>query len=54
MKEFLDMGGYGAYVWTCYGATLAVLIGNILAARRRLHLELEKARRRAHALEVDR
>jgi heme exporter protein CcmD len=26
--EALAMGGYGAYVWTCFGLTLAVLIIN--------------------------
>ena len=26
MTEALSMGGYGAYVWSCYGLTLAVLI----------------------------
>ena len=34
LGEFLSMGGYGAYVWSCYGLTLAVLI--ILEWRARL------------------
>lgn len=25
VHEFLSMGGYGAYVWAAYGATLGVL-----------------------------
>ncbi|GIT15192.1 MAG: hypothetical protein CM1200mP36_09480 [Gammaproteobacteria bacterium] len=29
------MGGYAAYVWSAYGITLIVLIGNIWAAYRR-------------------
>ena len=32
--EALSMGGYGAYVWSCYGLTLVVLI--ILDWRSRL------------------
>jgi heme exporter protein D len=43
LTEFLAMGGYGAYVWTCFGLVVAVLIWNIVAARR-LHAE---ARRQA-------
>lgn len=34
-SEFLAMGGYGLYVWGSYAVTAAVLILNILAARRR-------------------
>ena len=29
------MGGYGAYVWTCFGLTLAVLVINEWRARAR-------------------
>jgi heme exporter protein D len=37
MTDFLAMGGYAAYVWTAYGAALAVLIGLTVTtlARRR-------------------
>ena len=35
MTEFFLMGGYAAYVWSSYGITLIVLIGNIWAAYRR-------------------
>ncbi|HEX7029163.1 MAG TPA: heme exporter protein CcmD [Gammaproteobacteria bacterium] len=34
MKEFLSMGGYAAYVWSCFGLTFAVLIANAVLARR--------------------
>jgi heme exporter protein D len=34
-SEFLAMGGYGLYVWGSYGAAAAVLVLNVLAARRR-------------------
>lgn len=33
MQEFLDMGGYGAYVWGAFGITVLVLIWNAWAAR---------------------
>lgn len=45
--DFLNMSGYGPYVWSCYGLTLAVLIGNAWAARRRLAAALLHAQRRA-------
>lgn len=35
MKEFLDMGGYGLYVWSAYGLSLLVLTLNVVAARLR-------------------
>ena len=28
MSEFLNMGGYAAYVWTAYGITLVVIVVN--------------------------
>ena len=43
LAEFLAMGKYGAFVWPCIILTCAVLIGNVIAARR-LHAE---ARRQA-------
>jgi heme exporter protein CcmD len=36
MREFLSMGGNGAYVWSAYGITLAILVWNIWTARARL------------------
>jgi heme exporter protein D len=35
MPDFLSMGGYAQEVWTAFGVTAVVLIGNLLAARRR-------------------
>ncbi|MFL6601616.1 MAG: heme exporter protein CcmD [Steroidobacteraceae bacterium] len=46
MSEFLNMGGYAAYVWTSYGLTLAVIVLNIVWARRLLAKSREEARRR--------
>jgi len=34
MKEFLAMGGYAGYVWPSFGLTLAVLVFNVVVARR--------------------
>ena len=47
MTEYFAMGGYAAYVWTAYGAALAVLVGLTVAtlARRR------SSRRSLEALE---
>ena len=28
--EFIDMGGYGAYVWSSYGIALVVLVANVV------------------------
>jgi heme exporter protein D len=43
MSEFFSMGGKGAYVWSAYGITLAVLIWNVWAARSRLKRNLRLA-----------
>ena len=46
MSDFLNMGGYAAYVWPSYGLTLIVIILNIVWARRLLARSREDARRR--------
>jgi heme exporter protein D len=33
---FLDMGGYGGYVWPAFGITVLVLLGLLLASLRSL------------------
>lgn len=43
LTEILAMGGYGTYVWPCFLLVIAVLIWNVVAARR-LH---SQARRQA-------
>jgi heme exporter protein D len=45
-SDFLDMGGYAAYVWPSYGLTFLVLLLNIYWARRRFAQASEEARRR--------
>jgi heme exporter protein D len=49
MRAFLDMGGYAAYVWPAYAVTFAVLILNVIWARRALARARAEARRRLSA-----
>ncbi|MDY6946491.1 MAG: heme exporter protein CcmD [Pseudomonadota bacterium] len=42
----LDMGDYGAYVWSCYGVVLAVLVLNVWLGKRSLAQQVLHARRR--------
>lgn len=53
LQEFLNMSGYGPYVWSCYGLTFAVLIGLGINARTGLREEVVRARRRAQAAATD-
>ena len=46
LHDFLSMGGYGPYVWSCYGLTVAVLIWIGVSSRRGLDEELLHAKRR--------
>lgn len=46
LKDILDMGDYGVYVWSCYGLVLAVLVLNVWLGRRALAEQLLHARRR--------
>jgi heme exporter protein D len=46
MREFLDMGGYAAFVWPSYAVTLGVIALNVYWARRRLAQARAAARRR--------
>jgi heme exporter protein CcmD len=45
--EAFKMGSYGAYVWSCYGLTLAGLLLMVFVARRSWQTELKQAHRRA-------
>jgi heme exporter protein D len=49
LGEFLHMGGYAPYIWSCYGLTMAVLIGMEWASRRDLKAAQFQARRRTQA-----
>ena len=47
MAEFFAMGGYAVYVWSTFGLTAAVLVINIMGARRRLQKSLRDVSLRA-------
>jgi heme exporter protein D len=49
LTEFFAMGGYGAYIWSCYGLTAAVLIFMAWRARSELQAEVLRAKRRSQA-----
>ena len=54
MIEFLRMGGDGAYVWSAYGITLAVLIVNVWLVRAKHSTALRRAREIAAQAEAPR
>jgi heme exporter protein CcmD len=46
MNEFFNMGGYARFVWPSYALTLAIVVLNIVWARRSLARARAEARRR--------
>jgi heme exporter protein D len=36
IKDFIDMGGYGAYIWPSYGVTAVVMIVMLVTSLRGL------------------
>jgi heme exporter protein D len=50
MKEFLDMGGYAAFVWPAYGVSVAGIVVAIVIVWR----SYAKAKARLAALETRR
>jgi heme exporter protein D len=52
--EFMEMGGHGAYVWSAYGITLAVLIINVWLVRAKLRSALRRAQELATQAEAPR
>lgn len=46
LSDFFDMGGYAGYLWPSYILTLAVVVLNVVWARRLLARSREEARRR--------
>jgi heme exporter protein CcmD len=47
LREFIAMGSYGGYIWSCYAVTVAMLIFSAWSARRSLREQISAARRRA-------
>lgn len=46
LKDVLDMGDYGVYVWSCYGLVFAVLVLNVWLGKRSLAEQVLSAKRR--------
>lgn len=44
IQDFLQMGGYAAYVWSAYGITLIVLIVNVGLILRKQKKAMKKIR----------
>jgi heme exporter protein CcmD len=51
LRHFIHMGGYGPFIWSCYGLTLATLIWNLWSARRELRRQIAVSKRRLQASE---
>lgn len=48
-SEFLEMGRHGFYVWTAYGLSLALVVGQLIAMvrrRARVRADIRRALRR--------
>jgi heme exporter protein D len=49
--DFIAMGGHGVFVWSAYGISALLIIGNIVLAVRqqgRVHREIARRLRRDH------
>ena len=46
LADFVHMGGYAGYVWSCFGMAAAVLIGIEWSSQRRLARARKSAERR--------
>ncbi len=47
MADFFAMGGYAGYVWSSFAITAAVMLVNVIMARRAHRRMLAAVRRRA-------
>ena len=45
-QAFMQMGKHGAFVWSAYGITLVVILGNLIAIRRRKKNVIETIQRK--------
>ena len=54
MSEFFLMNGHGAYVWSAYGITLAVLVINAWLVRVKRRSALQRAQELASQAETPR
>ena len=53
-SDFLNMGGYGLYVWGSYGVSAAPQVVEQLLMKRRTDAIVRSLRRRARAERMDR
>jgi len=53
MSEILDMGNYGAYVWSSFGLTLIVLVACVVQGRNRHKSVFNDVRTRIRAMEPE-
>lgn len=51
LTETLAMGGYGPYVWGCFGLTLVVMVICVLQARSRQMQTYKRIQSRLKAME---
>jgi heme exporter protein D len=51
IAEFFSMGGYGAYIWSSFGITLILIVGEIIVTRQQHRTILQRLSRmmRMHA-----
>ena len=49
MSEFLHMGGYASYVWSAFGLTFVVVMGNFVLTWRGLGKTRTRIRNRNNA-----
>ena len=47
LNEFLNMGGYAAYVWGSYGMCALLIVAELVSARARRTRAVAEARRQA-------
>lgn len=53
MSEILDMGNYGAYVWSSFGLTLIVLVACVIQGKSRHKSVFNDVRTRIRAMESE-
>lgn len=49
IAEFFSMGGYGAYIWSSFGATLILIAGEIIITRQQHRTILKRLSRMMRA-----
>lgn len=51
LQNFIHMGGYGPFIWSCYALTVLALLWNAWAARRELKRQIAVSKRRLQMTE---